>query len=296
MHKEDMDMDRIKREKLKMITAMALFGTIGIFVRYIPLPSSIIAFCRGLVGMLFLLLVTLLRKSSISGQAIRKNLRWLILSGAFLGMNWILLFEAYRYTTVATATLCYYLAPIIVILAAPVLLKEKLTVRKIICTIVALIGMVCVSGVLQNGIPTLGEAKGILFGLGAAVLYATIILLNKKIHDISAYDKTIMQLGVSALVLVPYCLLTEDIGALSVEPKVLLLLLFVGIVHTGVTYFLYFGAIEHIHAQSVAIISYLDPVIAVLLSIFVLGEGMNVIGIIGAVLVLGAALMSELEK
>lgn len=289
-------MDRIKREKLKMITAMALFGTIGIFVRYIPLPSSIIAFCRGLVGMLFLLLVTLLRKSRISGQAIRKNLLWLILSGAFLGMNWILLFEAYRYTTVATATLCYYLAPIIVILAAPVLLKEKLTVRKIICTIVALIGMVCVSGVLQNGIPTLGEAKGILFGLGAAVLYATIILLNKKIHDISAYDKTIMQLGVSALVLVPYCLLTEDIGALSVEPKVLLLLLFVGIVHTGVTYFLYFGAIEHIHAQSVAIISYLDPVIAVLLSIFVLGEGMNVIGIIGAVLVLGAALMSELEK
>jgi len=289
-------MDRIKREKLKMITAMALFGTIGIFVRYIPLPSSIIAFCRGLVGMLFLLLVTLLRKSRISGQAIRKNLLWLILSGAFLGMNWILLFEAYRYTTVATATLCYYLAPIIVILAAPVLLKEKLTVRKIICTIVALIGMVCVSGVLQNGIPTLGEAKGILFGLGAAVLYATIILLNKKIHDISAYDKTMMQLGVSALVLVPYCLLTEDIGALSVEPKVLLLLLFVGIVHTGVTYFLYFGAIEHIHAQSVAIISYLDPVIAVLLSIFVLGEGMNVIGIIGAVLVLGAALMSELEK
>lgn len=289
-------MDRIKREKLKMITAMALFGTIGIFVRYIPLPSSIIAFCRGLVGMLFLLLVTLLRKSRISGQAIRKNLLWLILSGAFLGMNWILLFEAYRYTTVATATLCYYLAPIIVILAAPVLLKEKLTVRKSICTIVALIGMVCVSGVLQNGIPTLGEAKGILFGLGAAVLYATIILLNKKIHDISAYDKTIMQLGVSALVLVPYCLLTEDIGALSVEPKVLLLLLFVGIVHTGVTYFLYFGAIEHIHAQSVAIISYLDPVIAVLLSIFVLGEGMNVIGIIGAVLVLGAALMSELEK
>lgn len=289
-------MNQIKREKLKMITAMALFGTIGIFVRYIPLPSSVIAFCRGLVGMLFLLFVTLLRKSRISGQAIRKNLLWLILSGAFLGMNWILLFEAYRYTTVATATLCYYLAPILVILAAPILLKEKLTVRKIICTVVALIGMICVSGVLQNGIPTLGEAKGILFGLGAAVLYATIILLNKKIRDISAYDKTIMQLGVSALVLVPYCLLTEDIGALTVEPKVLLLLLFVGIVHTGVTYFLYFGAIEHIHAQSVAIISYLDPVIAVLLSIFVLGEGMNVIGIIGAVLVLGAALMSELEK
>ena len=289
-------MKQTNAEKLKLVTAMVLFGTIGLFVRYIDLPSSIIALARGVVGMLFLLAVILLRGNKISGEAVKKNLLWLILSGACLGMNWILLFEAYRFTTVATATLCYYLAPIIVIAVSPILLKEKLTLRKVLCTIVALVGMVMVSGVVQNGIPSFAEAKGILVGLGAAVLYAGIMLLNKKIHDISAYDKTVVQLGISAIVLIPYCLLTEDISSLHISPQVLVLLLLVGVVHTGVTYFLYFGSMGHLPAQTVAIVSYVDPVVAVLISIFILGEGMNAFGVIGAVLVLGAALVSEIGE
>ena len=289
-------MKQTNAEKLKLVTAMVLFGTIGLFVRYIDLPSSIIALARGVVGMLFLLAVILLRGNKIAGEAVKKNLLWLILSGACLGMNWILLFEAYRFTTVATATLCYYLAPIIVIAVSPILLKEKLTLRKVLCTIVALVGMVMVSGVVQNGIPSFAEAKGILFGLGAAVLYAGIMLLNKKIHDISAYDKTVVQLGISAIVLIPYCLLTEDISSLHISPQVLVLLLLVGVVHTGVTYFLYFGSMGHLPAQTVAIVSYVDPVVAVLISIFILGEGMNAFGVIGAVLVLGAALVSEIGE
>ena len=289
-------MKQTNAEKLKLVTAMVLFGTIGLFVRYIDLPSSIIALARGVVGMLFLLAVILLRGSKISAEAVKKNLLWLILSGACLGMNWILLFEAYRFTTVATATLCYYLAPIIVIAVSPILLKEKLTLRKVLCTIVALVGMVMVSGVVQNGIPSFAEAKGILFGLGAAVLYAGIMLLNKKIHDISAYDKTVVQLGISAIVLIPYCLLTEDISSLHISPQVLVLLLLVGVVHTGVTYFLYFGSMGHLPAQTVAIVSYVDPVVAVLISIFILGEGMNALGVIGAVLVLGAAVVSEMGE
>lgn len=288
-------MNHVRTEKLKLITSMCIFGTIGIFVRNIPLPSSIIAFVRGLVGMLFLLAVVLVKKSPISVKAIKKNLLWLILSGAFLGMNWILLFESYRFTTVATSTLCYYLAPIIVILVSPFLLKEKLTLRKSICAAVALIGMVLVSGILQNGIPEITELKGIFFGLGAAVLYAGIMLLNKKIQGISAYDKTIVQLGISAVVILPYCLLTEDITALPFSGMILFLLLLVGILHTGITYFLYFGAMGHLDAQTVAIISYIDPVVAVLISVFVLREGMDIGGIVGAVLILGAALVSELD-
>ncbi len=287
-------MNKVRTEKLKLITAMCIFGTIGIFVRNIPLPSSIIAFARGLVGMLFLLAVVLIKKSPISIKDIKKNLLWLILSGAFLGMNWILLFEAYRFTSVATATLCYYLAPIIVILLSPLLLKEKLTLRKAVCTAVALAGMVCVSGVLQNGIPKMEELKGILFGLGAAVLYAGIMIINKKIQGISAYDKTIVQLGISAVVILPYCLLTEEVATLTFSGKVLFMLLLVGILHTGITYFLYFGAMGQLDAQTVAIISYMDPVVAVLISVFVLREGMDVGGLIGAVLILGAALASEL--
>jgi len=289
-------MDKLRIEKIKLITSMCIFGTIGIFVRYIPLPSSVIAFARGLVGMFFLLAVVFIKKTEISVEDIKRNLLWLILSGTCLGMNWILLFESYRFTSVATSTLCYYLAPIIVILVSPLILKEKLTIRKGICTVVALSGMVLVSGVLQTGMPEINEIKGILFGLGAAVLYACIMLINKKIQDISAYDKTIVQLGISAAVILPYCLLTEDVAALPFSGKVLFMLLFVGILHTGVTYFLYFGSMGHLKGQTVAIISYVDPVVAVLISVFVLREGMDIWGIIGAVLILGAALVSELKS
>lgn len=289
-------MENTNKEKLKLITAMVLFGTIGIFVKHIDLPSSVIAFARAFIGMLFLLAVIACKRMKISKEAIRKNLVPLLFSGVFLGMNWIGLFEAYRYTSVATATLCYYLAPIIVILVAPILFKEKLTLRKGICAVVALVGMVFVSGVIQDGIPAAGEMKGILYGLGAAVLYAIIMLLNKKIQNISAYDKTVVQLGISTIILLPYCLLTEDISTFEISPMVIGLLLLVGILHTGVTYYLYFGAIGTLNAQTAAIISYLDPVVAVLISIFILREGMDLFGIVGAVLILGAALFSELEK
>lgn len=286
------------KAKLELIASMVIFGTIGIFVRYIPLPSSFIAVVRGFVGALFVLLFLFLKKSSPDTKAIRNNLWMLVLSGAFIGINWILLFEAYHYTTVATATLCYYMQPIFVILASPFLLKERLTAKKALCVVVALLGMVFVSGVLQTGIPPLSEAKGILFGLGAALLYATVVLMNFKITDISAYDKTFMQLGTGAIVLLPYVLLTQDMGAVhaALTPFVLAMLLFVGIIHTGVAYALYFASMKDLKAQTIAIFSYIDPIVAILLSALLLKENMGLYGVIGAVLVLGSTFVSELPE
>lgn len=284
----------MKREKSKLVAAMILFGTIGLFVRNMETPSSIIAFARGFIGVLFLTIIRCLGRNKVSWQAVKENFWWLALSGFCLGMNWILLFEAYRYTTVATATLCYYMAPILVTVVSPFLFQEKISTRKKLCTVVALIGMVLISGVVENGMPPLREAKGILFGLGAACLYAGIILVNKKMREITSYDKTILQLGVSALVLLPYCLLTEKAEVCAFTPYVVGMLLVVGILHTGITYYLYFGAIGYLPAQTVAIISYVDPAIAVLLSVMVLREGMSLLGMTGAVLLLGAALISEI--
>ena len=284
--------------RLRLIVSMVLFGTIGIFVRHIPLSSSIIALVRGCVGMVFLLAVTCVKKQKISWNAVKANLLWLVLSGAFLGFNWILLFESYRYTSVAVSTLCYYMAPILVILASPLFLKEKLTARKLLCVLLALIGAVCISGILGTGIQIGSEVRGILLGLGAAVLYAGIMLLNKQVKGISAYDKTIVQLGISALVLLPYCLATVNPGEAvsSVSPSVLGLLLLVGIVHTGLTYYLYFGSMEYVSGQSVAIISYVDPVVAILVSVTLLREPMGLAEAAGALLILGAAVLSELPE
>ena len=281
---------------VQLSLSMFIFGTIGIFVRHIPFPSSVIALARGGIGMLFLLLVVFLSKQTLSASDIRRNLLPLCLSGFFLGFNWILLFEAYRYTTVATATLCYYLAPVFVILVSPLILKEKLTAKKLICVAVALLGMVFVSGVLETGLPSAGEGKGILFGIAAAAFYASVVLCNKHIHDISSYDMTIMQLGIATVVLLPYTLLTESVGDLQFTAGALGMLLFVAIVHTGVAYALYFSSMQGLSSHTIAIFSYVDPIVAIMLSALLLQEPMGISGIIGAVLILGSTLISGLPK
>ena len=279
----------------KLTLSMVIFGTIGVFRRYIPLPSSLVAMTRGLTGMLFLLLVMVLRKCGMNRTAVRRKLGLLCLSGAAIGVNWILLFEAYNYTSVATATLCYYLAPMFVILASPLVVGERLTAKKLICVLTALLGMVFVSGVLESGGGS-SDLKGVLLGLGAAVLYASVVLMNKQLGDVPAYDRTIVQLGSSAAVLLPYVLLTEDLGTLSFTPGTIGLLLVVGVVHTGIAYALYFGSLMQLKAQTAAILSYIDPVVAVLLSALVLREHMSLLSGLGAVLVLGAAVVSELPS
>lgn len=281
---------------LKLTLSMFVFGTIGIFRRFIPLPSSMVAMTRGIVGMLFLLAFLRIRKVKLNGSAIKKNLGILLLSGVAMGINWILLFEAYNYTSVATATLCYYLAPIFIIIVSPFLLKERITARKLICVCVALLGMVFVSGVIQTGISSISEIKGILLGIGAAAFYASVVLLNKKLGDVPAYDRTIIQLGAAGIALLPYVLLTENVAAMEFTVLSTAMLAIVCIVHTGVCYALYFGSLMDLKAQTAAILSYIDPVVAIILSALLLKEHMDVFGVIGAILVLGAAIISELPE
>lgn len=288
-------MNKTNTAKLKVITAMFIYGTIGIFVRYLPFASSVTAMLRGLIGAPVLLLVLRLKKQKISWQAIKSNLLRLILLGVMLGMNWILLFEACRYTTVATATLCYYFAPIFIVAVSPFVFKEKMTAKKAVCILTALVGMVFVSGVAQNGMPKLTELKGVLFGLGAAVLYAAVVVNNKKLKGISPYDRTVAQLAISCIVLLPYNLFTDSFRGFALTPTVLVILLIVGIVHTGLSYFLYFGSMESLNSQTLAILSYIDPVVAVILSALLLKEQLGLFGIIGAVLVIGSAVAIEVK-
>lgn len=276
-----------------LLASVCIFGTIGILRRYIPLSSSLIALVRGVIGSLFLMLILSLSKKSINRDAFKNNKVLLILSGAAIGFNWILLFEAYNYTSVATATLCYYLAPVLVVLASPLILKEILTARKILCAAAALIGMVLVSGILDTGFSGIAEMKGVLFGLGAAVLYASVILMNKKMVGVSAYEKTILQLSMASIALLPYVLLTENWSSVVFSPVSVALLLVAGIVHTGFAYWLYFGSMEHLQSQTVALLSYLDPILAIVLSMLFLQEPMSLVAAVGAVLILGAAYISE---
>lgn len=275
---------------------MVIFGTVGIFRRNIQLSSSALAMIRGYIGALFILLVMLISRKGFAKEKIRKNLFMLCLSGAFIGFNWILLFEAYNYTTVAVATLCYYMQTIFVIVVSPFLLKEKMTARRLICVVAAFAGMVLVSGALRVGISGVSELKGIAFGLGAAVLYAGVVLSNKKITEIPANDKTLVQLLTAAVVVTPYTLLTHGFDGAVPDRKTVLCTLFVGVVITGFDYVLYFASMKPLKAQTIALFSYIDSVVAIILSAVLLHEKMSGLEIIGAVLVLGATVISELPE
>lgn len=273
--------------KIKLLGAMGIFGTIGIFRSYLPLSGAAIACARGVLGVAFLLVLMLLLGKKFRWGAVKTKLPLLCLSGAAIGFNWVLLFEGYNYS-VPLATVAYYMAPVLVILASG-LVGERITPRKLCCALAAAGGMVLVSGIG-------GSLMGILFGLGAAVLYASVMLMNRKMDGIGAYERTVVQLGVAAVVVLPYVLLSGGFGLEALDGVGWLLLVTVGIVHTGVAYALYFGAMGSLKAQTVAVLSYLDPVLAIVLSAVVLGQKMGLWQTIGAVLVLGSALISELPE
>jgi RarD protein len=281
------------KDQLKFITAMLIFGTIGVFVKNINLPSLDIAFLRAVIGCVFLICAGFIMGQTFSPTIIKKNIRILLLSGAAIGFNWILLFQAYKYTTIANATLSYYFAPMFVMILSPLILKERLTMIKIVCIIAAIVGLF----MILNGDSTAPLSNthlvGIGYGLAAAALYASVILMNKFIKGLSGFETTLIQLFMAGLVLLPSLLYNQGIPLASLNGQVVLLILVVGIIHTGLAYLIYFSSMKEIKGQTIAILSYIDPVTAVFLSAVLLGEAMTYSQIIGGILILGSTFLSE---
>ncbi len=271
--------------------SMVIFGTIGIFVKYIGLPSGVIAAFRGITGAVVILLVMLLTGRKVDFKSIKKKIPVLLASGVAIGFNWILLFEAYRFTGIPVATVCYYTAPIFVVIASSFIFREKLKSKQFICVLVALVGVALVSGVFQSDS---SKITGVLCGLGAAVLYASVMIMNKFMGEVESYERTVVQLIVAGLVVLPYALFT--MGDITFNPKSAILLVIVGVVHTGFAYLLYFGAMKKLKSQTVAILSYIDPASAIILSSIVFMQLPTVYEFVGVVLIMSAAILSEIKK
>lgn len=277
--------------KLRNITAMLIFGTIGLFVKNIELSSSEIALTRGFIGGVTLILATIFLKKKISFEAIKNNLYLLIFSGLAVGLNWIFLFQGYKYTSISNATLSYYFAPVFVTILAPFILKEKLTLSKFLCVLMALVGMFCIVGV--DGINGGSDLIGIVYGLLAAGFYASVILMNKFLKGIDSIEITVIQLISATITLLPYVLYVEGLGILSVSSVSIPYILILGIVHTGIAYLLYFSSLQGLKGQTIAVLSYIDPVFAIIISAVILKEQLGVLQIIGGVLILGSSFLSE---
>lgn len=279
------------KEKLSMILSMVVFGTIGIFVEYIDMPSGFVAAARGIIGATVIFIVMLIKGHKTDFKKFSKKLPVLLASGVAIGFNWILLFEAYRHTGIPAATVCYYMAPLLVVGVSPFIFKDKLTPRQIICILVALMGVVAVSGIFGTNV---SKIIGILCGLGAAVLYASVMIMNKFMGETDDYERTFIQLITAGLVVLPYGILT--MGDIEFKVKSTVLLIIVGVVHTGIAYLVYFGAIKKLKSRTVAILSYIDPASAIVLSSIVFMQMPKVYEIIGVVLIMGAAILSETEN
>lgn len=285
-------MKKIMNPRLMLIASMTIFGTLGIFVRNIPVSSGELALYRAVLAALLIAVFLLLTKQRIPFANIKKEVPLLLASGAAMGINWILLFEAYKYTTVSVATLSYYFAPVIVTVVCPVLFKEKLTGKQIVCFIMSTLGLVLITGIGDIG--SGNDFVGILFGLGAAVFYATVILLNKFIKNVEGIHRTFLQFLSAIVILVPYVIMTSGVTLGNLNGIGWVNLLIVGLIHTGVTYCMYFSSLKELPGQKAAILSYIDPLVAVMISVTILGESMTLWQMIGGILILGFTLWNEL--
>ena len=278
------------REKASVILSMVIFGTIGIFVEYIDLPSGVIASFRGITGAIVILAVMLISGKKIDFKSVKKKIKVLVASGVAIGFNWILLFEAYKFTGIPVATVCYYTAPVIVVVASSFVFKKKLRAKQIICVLLAMVGVGAVSGVLGEGAT---DMNGVLCGLGAALLYASVMIMNKFMGDVPSYERTVVQLFVAGVVVLPYAILSA--GEIKVNVQSALLLVVVGVVHTGFAYLLYFGAMKKLESSTVAILSYIDPASAIILSSLVFMTLPKPYEIVGVIFIMTGAIWSEME-
>jgi RarD protein len=271
---------------------MIIFGTMGLVVRYIDLSSSETALLSSSIGCLFLMIVFFMRKKTIPWKLVKANACILFFSGITLGGNWMFLYQAYDHTTLTNATLGYYFAPVFVMILSPVILKEQLPTKKIICIGVAIVGMVMIVG---NGVSASGteDLLGIFFGLLAAACYAALMLLNKFIRLMGRLEITIIQLGITALLLLPYVFFTEGFGIFGVSKSSVPFIIILGIVNTGIGFWLFFSGMEKLKGQSIAMLSYVDPFVAILISAVILQEHMTIVQMLGGTLLLGSTFISE---
>ena len=279
--------------KAMLSISMAIFGTLGIFTRNIAVSSGELALYRAVLAAILIAVYLVGTKQKINFKAIKKELFLLLLSGIAMGINWILLFQAYKYTTISLATLIYYFAPVIVTAVCPVLFHEKLTRKQIVCFIMSTVGLIMITGIGDIGGGS--DYIGILFGLGAAVFYAAVILLNKFIKNVEGIHRTFLQFLSAIVILVPYVIMTSGVTLRNLDGIGWINLLIVGLVHTGITYCMYFSSLKELPGQKAAILSYIDPLVAVLISVIILGESMTIWQAMGGILILGFTLWNEIS-
>lgn len=275
----------------KYILALLLFGSNGIVASHISLSSYEIVLLRTFIGSLLLIVVFLLTGGKFTFYKKKKQSVFLLISGIAMGTSWMFLYEAYSQIGVSVASLAYYCGPVIVMVLSPILFGERLTPPKLIGFAAVLVGIFLVNGSAKGEL----NKWGIFCGLMSAVMYAFMVIFNKKAKDITGLENSMLQLFVSFLTAAVFIGVKQgfsvDIPRESIVP-----ILILGIVNTGIGCYFYFSSIGRLPVQTVAVCGYLEPLSAVLFASVLLGERMSAFQAVGAALIIGGAMIGELAK
>lgn len=274
---------------LFVIVSMLIWGSVGIFARYAEQPPLVIVTFRVMLAAGALGLITGFQGGL--GSLLRFGRRqWglLVFSGLALALNWLFFFKAMAVTTVTNAVLSYYAAPIMVALASPALLKERLEGRTLLATALAFGGIFVMLYQPGHGLSA-ADLTGVGFGLVAACFYALVTISARWLYDIPTMRLVMVQCLIASLVLVPVVLFSSGAVAFAVPAVSLVHLAVMGFVHSALALILYFRGLQKVKVQHVGVLAYLDPVSAVLFAYVFLGEAPSAASLAGGVMVLGGS-------
>ena len=282
----------MKTSYLKYIFALLLFGSNGIVASLIHLSSYEIVLLRTLLGSLLLIAIFFIAREKLTFYKYKTQSIFLAVSGIAMGTSWIFLYEAYDEIGVSLASLAYYCGPVIVMILSPLLFREKLTKIKVCSFLVVLVGIFLVNGTaFENGVSVWGLACGLL----SAVCYSLMVMFNKKAKDITGLENSMLQLFVAFLTVAIFVGIKQGYR-MEIDTQSIIPILVLGLLNTGIGCYFYFSSIGKLPVQTVAICGYLEPLSAVLFSVIFLKETMLPIQIIGAVLIIGGAMLGEYRK
>ena len=278
---------------LMFVAAMLIFGSNGVFASMLDMSGAQLVLMRTLIGGAVLLIIILISRSRTPREVLLREKWRLLFAGVCLGANWALLFEAYNLMNVSLATLTYYTAPVLVLVLAPFVLKERQNSLAYVGMLVVVVGMLLVVGTdfREGGV----TVTGLVVGLGSAVFYAMLMLVNKKISGVSGLNLTFIEIIIAAVILLPYVFATSGGVPLPTDARGIFALLFLCTVNTGFACWLYFSSMNRLPAKAVALMGYFDPVSALVFSAVFLDERLSTVQFIGAVLVLAGALVGQLR-
>lgn len=276
---------------LMFVAAMLIFGSNGVFASMLEMSGAQLVLLRTLIGGAVLLIIILISRSRTPKEVLLREKWRLLFAGVCLGANWALLFEAYNLMNVSLATLTYYTAPVLVLVLAPLVLKERQNGLAYLGMAVVIVGMLLVVGTDfgESGV----SATGLIVGLGSAVFYAMLMLVNKQITGVSGLNLTFIEIVIAAVILLPYVFATSGGVPLPTDARGIFALLFLCTVNTGFACWLYFSSMNRLPAKAVALMGYFDPVSALIFSAVFLDERLSGVQLAGAVLVLAGALVGQ---